>query len=492
MTEAVPPPLPIIDVFAGPGGLNEGFSSLDQGTTFRTAASIEMDPIACGTLRLRATVRRIRDSAVDMQHYRDALRSGDIRSFTTASESIAEAWSAAGAEVHELELGSDTRDTSDSIISAALSESLGDRRDRRWVLVGGPPCQAYSLVGRARRRGDSTFKDDKKHTLYREYLHIVDEHKPTVFVMENVKGLLSAKYDDTSMYGRIIDDLEASGEYEIRSFVSADPARSGRDHVIRAEMYGVPQRRHRVILFGVRRDAGLGAHDLLPRVEHEVTVRDVLAHLPRIRSKVSRTDSVEGWRLAREIGLRLARKANTTAGPVSTGGAYVRRSLRGVPEPDSLEAWLTAAGLDGFPQHESRSHMPSDISRYAFLAASARNMSILDLPHDLRTDHQNVSGAATPFQDRFHVQTWDRPSSTVVSHLSKDGNHFIHPDPRQARSLTVREAARLQTFPDDYYFMGSRTQQFQQVGNAVPPWLAKQLAASVAALLQITEQEAAA
>lgn len=148
--------------------------------------------------------------------------------------------------------------------------------------------------------------------------------------------------------------------------------------------------------------------------------------------------------------------------------------------------WLRPRGLAHVTQHVSRSHMVSDLQRYAYLAMLAgagSRPTVTELPEEMKPDHKNLGAVTVPFVDRFKVQVKDRPSSTIASHISKDGHYYIHYDASQMRSLTVREAARLQTFPDDYYFMGNRTAQYHQVGNAVPPWLAKQIAEVVADLL---------
>lgn len=131
--------------------------------------------------------------------------------------------------------------------------------------------------------------------------------------------------------------------------------------------------------------------------------------------------------------------------------------------------------------------MRSDLHRYIFAATFAKlygtSPKIHQFPKQLLPAHENVSSASVPFSDRFRVQMADGPSTTVVAHIAKDGHYYIHPDPSQCRSLTVREAARLQTFPDNYFFEGNRTQQYTQVGNAVPPLLARKIAAIVAAVI---------
>lgn len=163
---------------------------------------------------------------------------------------------------------------------------------------------------------------------------------------------------------------------------------------------------------------------------------------------------------------------------------------RGTVGDAILAAWLQDPRLENVVvQHAARSHMSEDLLRYHYLAVRAeggvRQPTVNELPPPLMPKHRNVGLANTPFVDRFRVQEWDRPSSTVVAHISKDGHHYIHPDAEQMRSLTVREAARLQTFPDNYFFRGPRTAQFQQVGNAVPPLLAYQLGEKVLRILSV-------
>jgi DNA (cytosine-5)-methyltransferase 1 len=164
------------------------------------------------------------------------------------------------------------------------------------------------------------------------------------------------------------------------------------------------------------------------------------------------------------------------------------RSLAGFLEtcPQALQDWLADAKLTALPNHESRGHMRADIARYAFAAlfveSTGRSPKAADFPDRLAPKHYNWNSGK--FADRFKVQGWESPASTVTSHISKDGHYYIHPDATQCRSLTVREAARLQTFPDNYLFLGNRTEQYIQVGNAVPPYLAFQIGK---ALLRIIE-----
>lgn len=487
--------IPVIDVFAGPGGLNEGFARHDDGSTFSIAASFEMESNAIETLKLRSAVRSLSSNGRVYLPYMDALNRNELTSARIASDVLREdldfrdALAEADEHVFKHELSENSRPESDGIIRERL-RGAGDK----WVLLGGPPCQAYSLVGRSRRTGEERFYEDVKHTLYREYLHIVEEFKPTVFVMENVKGLLSARTAKGSAgvgtFDLILKDMRDLG-YIVHSLVVEGEDPDHADYVIRAERFGVPQRRHRVILLGVRDEAGLGAPGTL-EVKPSPTVGMVLSDLPAIRSLISRGDDDQEWLSARSAAHAAVRRTvigdKVVDGVPSPQGLppVAATSYRGpVPESDLMK-WLRPQGLTHVTQHAPRSHMRSDLERYAYLSmlASAGHFPrVTELPDGMRPAHKNLDAKTVPFVDRFKVQVKDRPSSTVASHISKDGHYYIHHDPNQMRSLTVREAARLQTFPDDYYFMGNRTAQYHQVGNAVPPWLAKQIAGIVADLL---------
>lgn len=480
----------VIDVFAGPGGLNEGFSSIvdsEGRARFRTAASFEMDPWACETLRLRATLRSLRRvNGETPGAYGDLLAGrSTLHDFYARPDVEAHAKEAAE-EVHRLELGEKTRDESDDVIRERLSAS----RANDWVLIGGPPCQAYSLAGRSRRVGDPTFKDDHKHVLYREYLNIIAKFEPAVFVMENVKGMLSSQHEGGRIFERIKADLETPRpglRYEIRSLVVPVAASDLQpsDFIIRAEDHGIPQRRHRVILLGVRDDLTSRASKVLEK-RPPVTVHEAIGDLPAIRSRLSplSSDSPSAWHESRMLAAALAGERAPRRDAVPDLGAPWL-PYRAQPA-GALGDWLIESAVDGISLHDARRHMAGDLQRYAYLAFMAgrgKFPKVMDLPAQLRPNHRNASRPDAPFADRFRVQPWGLPSTTVVSHIAKDGHYYIHPDPAQMRSLTVREAARLQTFPDSYLFVGNRTRQYHQVGNAVPPLLAKQIGEVVARLL---------
>ena len=500
-------PIPVIDLFAGPGGLGEGFSSLESRgePVFRIGISIEKDPVAHRTLTLRAVYRLLQQTRAQGQYY--GYLTGELpQERFGSSPQVARAFREAREEALCLELGKiDPR-----FVDERIRKALGGERD--WVLIGGPPCQAYSLAGRARRTHDVNFAGDEKHFLYREYLRIIQVHRPAVFVMENVKGLLSSRHSGDPMFVRIIEDLARPTRgltYEIRSFTKVDQGLglSPEDYVIESERFGVPQNRHRVILFGVRSDLSSQPHALLAERSQRTTVRQAISDLPRVRSRLSRSaDTPENWHSTiataskyvvgwgagdeSEMVARMGRSAIASERISSTGARFLARVNAAGPPDEALRAWVSDARLGGVSLHEARSHMPSDLARYMFAACFAREYGYSPrlklFPKKLLPKHLSAAGARTkivPFMDRFRVQCADEPSSTVVSHIAKDGNYYIHYDPAQCRSLTVREAARLQTFPDNYLFEGNRTQQYMQVGNAVPPLLAHQIARIVSELL---------
>jgi DNA (cytosine-5)-methyltransferase 1 len=501
-------PIPIIDLFAGPGGLGEGFSALScqqGGRAFRVALSVEKEPVACQTLRLRA-IRRTLADAGELDAYFAMLR-GDIdRSAFDGLRVVREAAAEVNSEVMNAELGKCAAPLVDARIRAALGGASS------WVLIGGPPCQAYSLAGRARRANDIEFEADEKHFLYREYLRIIRVHSPPVFVMENVKGLLSSHHGGTPMFSRICKDLAAPARglsYEIRSLVRHDELFGlvPDDYIIEAERYGVPQTRHRVIMLGVRSDLADQPSGLLAESASQLTVAQTLAGMPRIRSRLSRgADSTKAWHAAvrsaaptvrgwgvsgeKQVIAAMSAAASIACQLENAGAPFMRKRSTLAGAPRDLATWLEAPGLGGVIQHEARQHMASDLTRYLFAATFAQQFGrapkLDNFPSALLPDHENARDILehrAPFPDRFRVQCGHGPSSTIVSHIAKDGHYYIHFDPTQCRSLTVREAARLQTFPDDYYFEGTRTQQYTQVGNAVPPLLAWRIAEVVHGLM---------
>lgn len=501
-------PIPVIDLFAGPGGLGEGFSSLldqDRIPPFALKVSAEKDLTAHKTLSLRALYRKFsRGQAPDC--YYDHIRGELSRDALFSHPDAAEAGREALEEARNFELGKDDPEDLDRQIQAALGGA------DNWVLIGGPPCQAYSIAGRSRRARESQekFESDEKHFLYREYLRIIRKHKPAVFIMENVKGMLSSQHGGSPIFNRIVADLSSPGdglEYQIRSLVKPGVAGelAPQDFVIEAECFGVPQGRHRVILFGIRSDVARSVPELSSSPEMfvlgsenlKVTVREALSGLPPLRSKLSKEpDGHEQWLSAlmgtaeelrwyqsealKPVMDEMQRAVSDARLRKSTGGPFIPHDTTNNEMRARLRNWYLDERLGGVIQHETRSHMRSDLHRYLFAAAYGRakglSPKIADFPTPLLPKHDNVMSYNVPFADRFRVQLEGSWSSTVVAHIAKDGHYFIHPDPSQCRSLTVREAARLQTFQDNYFFAGNRTEQYTQVGNAVPPLLARKIA----------------
>lgn len=467
--------------------------------------SAEMERNAARTLRLRAFFRQFHPGEVPQSYY-EYVCGRAAQPWTTHTQ---HQWDAAGREALELTLGIPA---DDDRLRSRIREAT--RADRPWVLIGGPPCQAYSLVGRARNQGIQAYRaeDDNRHYLYRHYLQIIREFSPAAFVMENVKGILSARVDGTHIFSRIVSDLRQPGgrkgkRYRILPLITSvdlgfAETPSPEAFVLRAETLGVPQARHRVVLFGLAEDIPIPSGVCLQNDCTSTTVRDAIAGLPTLRAGCT-DSSFSRWRsYARDVFRStadlildehpaVAKRLRSLARQVphedpGTGGLRVASAPASDPMPAHLGDWLLDPRLDVHLNHESRAHMTSDIMRYAFAAAYAAEhgrspRGTNDFPSTLAPEHRNWDSGK--FVDRFKVQVWDAPSSTITSHLCKDGHYFIHPDPAQIRSLTVREAARLQTFPDNYFFEGARGAQFRQVGNAVPPMLAHQIAGCVHAAL---------
>lgn len=510
--------IPVIDIFAGPGGLGEGFSAFKSsaGTCpFKVKLSVEMDEFAHRTLLLRSFFRQFDPGSMPPAYY-EYLR-GDGKWKGATCQTLLDAFPAEGkramAEAWREELRPSVAEEVDRRITAAL----GPKKNRpAWVLVGGPPCQAYSLAGRVRMLGEdpTAFYKDKRHTLYKEYLRLLAVHAPSVFIMENVKGLLSATSESGALvFEQIVKDLQRPPDSTHRYRLFAlSRGEGGEDQLysdvghakqflVECERHGIPQARHRLIILGVL-ESDFGNQTRLPRRlanrSVKVTCRDAIDDLPRVRSGLSKEeDSPDRWKtfvksavsepwfkyiagnghadVAEAIRFALDRVTKPRKG---RGDRFVPCE----PAPAFKADWFHDPKLGGACNHECRSHRSDDLHRYLFVSAygSVRKYSprLKNFPAALLPDHVNVDKALETglFNDRFRVQLAGSPATTITSHISKDGHYFIHYDPSQCRSMTVREAARIQTFPDNYFFEGPRTEQYRQVGNAVPPLLASEIA----------------
>jgi DNA (cytosine-5)-methyltransferase 1 len=410
-----------IDLFAGAGGLSEGFIRAG----FKPVAHVEMDEAACFTLRTRTAYHYLK-SKNKFGEYVKYLK-GDID--RTQLYSLI------------------PKEEMDSVINLALSNKNNSEIFRRIdnrlqgnqvdLIIGGPPCQAYSLVGRARSKNG--MKDDPRNHLYVQYAKFLKKYKPKMFVFENVIGLLSA----------------GGGEYFKK--MNSEFNRKGyavKDFLVNASDFEVLQNRKRVILIGYRKDLNIIVPDIKSVNTCNHKVQSIFQDLPKINAGEGK-DKGDGY---------TSIKSNE----------YLDRShIRN--------------GIKILTQHVSRPHTEQDKEIYRIAVKQLRNgsrLSYTSLPERLRT-HKNQHS----FFDRFKVVD-DKAAcaQTVVAHIAKDGHYYIHPDIKQNRSISVREAARLQSFPDDFYFEGvkegkNRTAAFKQIGNAVPPLMAFNIAAKTKNLI---------
>ena len=496
----------IVDLFAGPGGLGEGFASLRVGdhSPFQIGISVEKETSAQRTLTLRAFVRAyVQNHGALPKAYID-FHSGQSAE-PDWSKVDAASWDHATSEARCLELGTEPAAEAIDSVVVRLRQDFDDT-----ILIGGPPCQAYSLVGRARANGKIGYvpEEDARHYLFREYIRVLDRVRPAAFVMENVKGMLSSTIESRMVFEMLMEDLTSLGtghahHYELRAIRLSDgkamllEPKQPSDFIVRAEDFGVPQRRHRVIIVGIRSDlANRISGASVPVSGKRRTVGETIGNMPSLRSGISRdVDTLKAWTSeVIDAGYILAsiykcqgddalQQAFLEVVKRMKKGGAGQRADASLPagygtSSEELMRWLERPELQALAQHETRGHMRSDLGRYLFAAVFGAERlyspKSADFPLALSPDHKNWHSGI--FSDRFRVQLAHEAATTVTSHISKDGHYFIHPDPAQCRSLTVREAARLQTFPDDYLFLGNRTQQYVQVGNAVPPFLARQIA----------------
>ena len=513
--------IPVIDLFSGPGGLSEGFSPCNMPISqrrYKVVLSVEKEQYAYDTLLLRAFLRQF-NNGLPLEYYQFLNSSTPEPDWQCLYPNE---WQAACKETKMLELG-------DPIANSLLEQEINSIREKygkRVILVGGPPCQAYSIAGRARIAGieDYTPDDDPRIHLYEQYVKIVSMLEPAIAVMENVKGMISSSINEEDIFQKIMRSLRSAcgaDSYQLFAFSPStndlsfdDLLKSPSEFIVRAEEYGIPQTRHRVFIACIQSEiAQRLSVEYAPRLavqNYRNSVESVIGAMPKLRSGLSRSDDLEAWRKAiikacdkveRYMpnmehlkqkkflaALKLARESAQEA-------SLTRTTSGGASPPEFcskyLQSWLYDDKLEKYPNHETRGHMPSDLERYLFATAFAktfgRSPKTDDFPSKLASNHK--SWTSNKFADRFRVQLAELPAKTITSHIAKDGHYFIHPDPSQCRSLTVREAARLQTFPDNYLFKGNRTTQYVQVGNAVPPLLAHQIANCLWKILEHCDQE---
>ena len=400
-----------IDLFAGAGGLSEGFTRAG----FMPVAHVEMNPHACETLLTRSCFYYLSETIEDADLYKRYLN-GEVSKESFRSLIPESVKSSVICETM-------SPDSLPGIFRRIDAQMKLDHVRKIDVVIGGPPCQAYSIAGRSRK----DMSDDPRNNLYLLYLEFLKRYRPKLFVFENVQGIT------TAANGFYFEDMKKR---------SRDCGYSLEARLLNAEDYGVLQKRKRMILIGVRNDVLKNRDFPFPRpifVNDDFVVNDLLSDLPRLNPGQS---------------------ANRYLTPPTD---YLLKT--GIRKPDDVLTWHIARPLNAHDaviynmaiQHWNENHRVLSYDQY---------------PDGLKTHANQID-----FLDRFKVVPGNESAcQTMVAHIAKDGHYYIHPDINQCRSITVREAARIQSFPDDFFFEGPRTSAFTQIGNAVPPLLAYQVA----------------
>ena len=399
--------LNFIDLFAGASGMSEGFIRAG----FNPISHIEMDKYACDSITTRAAYHFLKQERNE-KGYVDYLK-GEI--------SREELYSQVPKKILDSVLNIEITDDSIKSIFSEIDITLMGRKVD--LIIGGPPCQAYSLLC----RHHENIEHDPRNKLYIQYGRFLRKYEPKAFVFENVPGLLSANkgqhFKNLKAYFRKIG-------YEVHH------------NTLNAADYGVLQTRKRIIIVGWKKSNDFGFPEIKKIVE-KFTVNDIFSDLPKLKP-----------------------------GDVLQVAQYT------CPKNDYLQRFELRNGIDFVTQHISRPHNDRDLNIYKTAVKKWNNnkerLKYPDLPMELKTRKNESS-----FIDRYKVVNGSGVSHTVVAHIAKDGHYYIHPDINQCRSISVREAARLQSFPDDFFFEGSRSAAFKQIGNAVPPLMAFAIAHSL-------------
>lgn len=402
-----------IDLFAGCGGLMDGF---EQSGKFRTLACVEWESAPCENLK-----KRLRDK-----------------------------WGYSNSE--EMVLRFDIQRTAELFCgwkdevygeSAGLN-NLVNKGGKVDLIIGGPPCQAYSIAGRI--RDENGMRDDYRNYLFESYVKVVKQYRPKAFVFENVPGILSAKPGGVPIIDVICKTFDDAGYIVLSNLKKA---------LLDFSEFGIPQRRDRIIILGLSKEVyGEKASGLLEKFYNELlpkykckkkrTVRDAIGDLPKLYPLMFET-KIQG-----------------------------RKTSHTYPQPyveNHIPRWHSTRDISIFRKLEK--DIEDGCNQYISIEA-------LKKLYEEETGH-------TSTVHKYYVLRWNEPSNLIPAHLYKDGLRHIHPDSDQARTITVREAARLQTFPDDYVFIGSQMDQYKMIGNAVPPAMSKIIAEAIYELLFATK-----
>lgn len=405
-----------IDLFAGCGGLMDGF---EQSGHYDTIAAVEWEKAPCRNLEKRLK---------EKWKYKDADQRV-LRFDIQRTEELFEGWN------EDPDYGSSVG--LDKLINAA---------DGIDVIIGGPPCQAYSIAGRV--RDENGMRDDYRNYLFESYIKVLERYQPKAFIFENVPGILSAKPGDRNIIEIIQESFDEAGYCLLPDLSEA---------IIDFTEYGVPQNRKRIIIFGVKKD-------YFREKAAEIVKQFYETNLPKYKTKKKKTVQEAIGDLP---------KLYPVAEDIKINGTRTRHSL---PQPE-------------VPNHIARWQSDRDVGIFKLLTEDIESgrceYTSIEALKQLYTD---VTGKESNVH-KYHVIRWDEPSNLIPAHLYKDGLRHIHPDSTQQRTLTVREAARLQTFPDDYIFDGSNMELYKMIGNAVPPQFAKCCANAVFDILQQYDNE---
>jgi DNA (cytosine-5)-methyltransferase 1 len=403
--------LNFIDLFAGAGGLSEGFIRAG----FNPIAHVEMNKDACDTLKTRTAYHFLKENNRIKEYY-DYLKDKINRD---------ELWAKVPTHLIKSVINKEISPETLPSIFETIDNELG--KEKVDLVIGGPPCQAYSIAGRARDPKGMT--DDPRNHLYKYYVEFLERYKPNMFVFENVPGILSA----------------TNGQYLELIFKAVKDAGYDLDKkVLNAKNFGVLQDRKRVIIIGWKQELNLKYPDFQDKVNQYEVLKDLFSDLPKIKSGQGEWKST-----------KYSKKTN-----------------------NYLESTGIRNGIDFTTQHISRKNNENDLEIYRIAVDKwvneGKRLNYAELPERL-IKHNNTKS----FTNRFQVVNHKDLAHTVVAHICADGHYYIHPDINQNRSITVREAARIQSFPDDYFFESSRTTAFKQIGNAVPVLMAEGIAKKI-------------